>query len=55
MPLIANLLGSGTIEELGTWLMGVSGSVWIGGYALLIVLEVVSYVRKIVEHIAAKR
>lgn len=55
MPLIADLLGSGTIEELGTWLMGVSGSVWIGGYALLIVLEVVSYVRKIVKHIAAKR
>ncbi len=55
MPIIPYLLGSGTIEGLGTWLMGVSGWVWIGGYALLIVLEVVSYVRKIVKHIAAKR
>jgi hypothetical protein len=55
MPPIAYLLGSGTIEALGTWLMGVSGWVWIGGYALLIVFEVVSYVRKLVKHIAAKR
>ena len=62
IPLIAYLLGSGTIEGLGMrlvgasgWVMGVIGWVWIGGYALLIVLEVVSYVRKIVKHIAAKR
>ncbi len=55
MPLIAYLLGSGTIEGLGMWLMGVSGWVWIGGYALLIVFEVVSYAREIVKHIAAKR
>lgn len=54
MPLIADLLGSGTIEGLGMWLMGVSGWVWIGGYALLIVFEVGSYVREIVKHIAAK-
>ena len=54
MPLIADLLGSGTIEGLGMWLMGVSGRVWIGGYALLIVFEVGSYVREIVKHIAAK-
>ena len=62
IPFIAYLLGSGTIEGLGMrlmgasgWVTGVSGWVWIGGYALLIVLEVVSYVRKIVKHIAAKR
>ena len=54
MPLIADLLGSGTIEGLGMWLMGVSGWVWIGGYALLIVFEVGIYVREIVKHIAAK-
>ena len=55
IPLIAYLLGSGTIEGLGMWLMGVSGWVWIGGYALLIVVQVVSYAREIVKHIAAKR
>ncbi|MCZ6838645.1 MAG: hypothetical protein O7G13_05160 [Alphaproteobacteria bacterium] len=55
IPLIANLLGSGTIEGLGIWFMGVDGWVWIGGYALLIVLQVVSYAREIVKHIAAKR
>ena len=54
IPLIVYLLGSGTIEGLGRWLMGVSGWVWIGGYALLIVFEVVSYAREIVKHIAAK-
>ena len=54
IPLIVYLLGSGTIEGLGMWLMGVSGWVWIGGYALLIVLKVVSYAREIVKHIAAK-
>ena len=54
IPLIVYLLGSGTIEGLGMWLMGVSGLVWIGGYALLIVLKVVSYAREIVKHIAAK-
>ncbi len=55
IPLIAYLLGSGTVEGLGMWLMGVSGWVWIGGYALLIVVQVVSYAREIVKHIAAKR
>jgi hypothetical protein len=55
IPLIAYLLGSGTIEGLGMWLMGVSGWVWIGGYALLIVVQVVSYAREIVKHITAKR
>ena len=55
MPLIAYLLGSGTIEGLGMWLMGVSGWVWIGGYALLIVIQVASYAREIVKHITTKR
>ena len=54
IPIIAYLLGSGTIEGLGMRLMGVSGWVWIGGYALLIVFEVVSYAREIVKHVAAK-
>ncbi len=55
IPPIAYLLGTGTIEGLGMWLMGVSGWVWIGGYILLIVVQVVSYAREIVKHIAAKR
>ena len=54
MPLIAYLLGPGTIDGLGMWLMGASGWVWIGGYALLIVLEVVINARKIIKHIAEK-
>ncbi len=54
IPFIAYLLGPGTIEGLGMRLMGVSGWVWIGGYVLLIVLEIVSYAREIVKHIAAK-
>ena len=54
MPIIAYLLGSGTIDGLGMWLMGVSGWVWIGGFVLLIVLEVVSHAREIVKYIAAK-
>ena len=61
IPIIAYLLGSGTIEgrgmrlmEVSGWVIGVSGWVWIGGYALLIVFEVVSYAREIVKHVAAK-
>ncbi len=54
MPIIAYLLGSGTIEGISMWLMGVSGWVWIGGFVLLIVIEVVRYARKIIKHIAAK-
>ncbi len=54
MPIIAYLLGSGSIDGLGMWLMGVSGWVWIGGFVLLIVLEVVRHARKIIKHIAAK-
>ncbi len=54
MPIIAYLLGSGTIEGISMWLMGVSGWVWIGGFVLLIVIEVVRHARKIVKHIAAK-
>ena len=54
MPIIAYLLGSGTIDGLGMRLMGVSGWVWIGGFVLLIVLEVVRHTRKIIKHIAAK-
>ncbi len=54
MPIIAYLLGSGSIDGLGMWLMGVSGWVWIGGFVLLIVLEVVRHAREIVKYIAAK-
>ncbi len=54
MPFIVYLLGPGTIDGLGMWLMGASGWVWIGGFVLLIVLEVVSHAREIVKHIAAK-
>ena len=54
MPFIAYLLGPGTIDGLGMWLMGASGWVWIGGFVLLIVLEVVRHARKIVKYIAAK-
>ncbi len=54
MPFIAYLLGPGTIDGLGMWLMGASGWVWIGGFVLLIVLEVVSHAREIVAYIAAK-
>ncbi len=54
MPFIAYLLGPGTIDRLGMWFMGVGGWVWIGGFALLIVLKVVSNARKIIKHTAAK-
>ncbi len=54
MPLIAYLLGPGTIDGLGMRLMGTGGLVWIGGFALLIVLEVFSNARKIIKHITAK-
>ncbi|MCZ6774169.1 MAG: hypothetical protein O7G83_19605 [Proteobacteria bacterium] len=54
IPFIAYLLGPGTIDGLGMWLMGVSGRVWIGGFILLIVLEVVSHAHKTIKHIAAK-
>ena len=54
IPFIAYLLGPGTIDGLDMWLRGVSGWVWIGGFVLLIVLEVVRHTRKIIKHIAAK-
>ena len=55
MPIVAYLLGSGTIDGVGMWFNGVSGWVWSGGFVLLIVLQFASYARGIVKHIAAKR
>ena len=54
IPFIAYLLGPGTIDGLGMRLMGTGGLVWIGGFALLVVLEVFSNARKIIKHITAK-
>ncbi len=54
MPIIAYLLGSGTIDRLGMWLNGVGGWVWSSGFVLLIVLEVVRHTREVVRYIAEK-
>ena len=45
IPVIAYLIGAGTVEGLGSWLTEASGLVWIGGFILLIILEVVSWAR----------
>ena len=54
IPFIAYLLGPRTIDGFGMWFIGTSGWAWIGGYVLLMVLEVVIYGRKIIKHIAEK-
>ena len=54
MPIVAFLLGSGTIDEVGMLLNGVGGRIWSGGFVVLIVLEVVRHARKVVKYIAEK-
>ncbi len=54
MPIVAFLLGSGTIDEVGMLLNGVGGRIWSGGFVVLIVLEVVRHARKVVKYVAEK-
>ena len=54
MPIVAYLLGSGTIDGVGMWLNGVGGWIWSSGFVLLIVLEVVRHTREVVRYIAEK-
>ena len=54
IPIIAYLIGAGTVEGLGSWLMEASGLVWIGGFVLLFVLQVVSWSRHSVKRDASK-
>ena len=54
MPIVAFLLGSGTIDEVGMLLNGAGGWVWSGGFVVLIVLEVVRHARKVVKYVAEK-
>ncbi len=50
MPIVAYLLGSGTIDGVGMWLNGVGGWIWSIGLVLLIVLEVVRHTREVVKY-----
>ncbi len=54
MPIVAYLLGSGTIDGVGMWLDGVGGWTWSIGFVLLIVLEVVRHTREVVKYNAEK-
>ena len=54
IPLVVYLIGAGTVEGLDAWLMEASGLVWIGGFVLVIVLEVVSWTRHSVKRGASK-
>ena len=55
VPLIAYLIGAGTVEGLGSWLTEASGLVWMGGFILMMILEVVSWTRHSVKRGATKR
>ena len=54
VPFIAYLLGPSTINGIRMWFMEASGLVWIGGFVLLMVIEVVSNARKTIKRVSTR-
>ena len=54
-PLVISVMGPATIDDLGMWFTGTAGLIWIGGFCVLVTLEVASNGYKISKYITAKR
>ena len=54
VPFIAYLLGPSTFNGIRMWFMEASGLVWIGGFVLLMVIEVVSNARKTIKRVSTR-